>query len=154
MSNLQTIPIQRLSVKDIKTLDPYIEMQQPVIITDLYDNSPIQKINTLELAIQEFGDVEIRLGKNYYDKFFSGTNDEVNHPDQFVLLRDYLALINKNPSTDLYGREQMMPEKMLNYFEIPQLVKDQPFSNAISKIYMANHGLIAPLHYDQDQREQ
>jgi len=152
MSELKISKIKKLKLHDLGDFNKYIMEQQPVIITDLYKKSPISKIDSIESFESEFGDVSLIIGKNYYDRdLLSDSSD--NSEDELITVREFFTLIRDNPKTPKLCREQIIPTKIKDFFSVPDISKSNSILCPSSKIYVANEGHVAPLHFDLDQRE-
>jgi hypothetical protein len=147
-------PISRIKAGDVKDFAFYVLNREPVIITDLYSNDPIAEIKSLDGLENRAGSLPIRIGPNYFRKFYEGGKNTVKAPpDRIVTISEYLALIESNPETEVYCREEKMPPLIRNWLNPPLRVGSQEITRPHFKIYLANHGLVAPLHFDLDQRE-
>ena len=153
---MQITPVQRVSRRETQDfLARHIQLQEPVIITDLYDGDPISEIDTTAKLRDRLGDILLLVGPSYYDTLIPVVPEgEAPQPDYLIALRRYLDVLDQEPEMAHYCREQLMPGEMHRLFDIPAIARQHSLmSDPLCLMYAANDGLIAPLHFDRDQRE-
>jgi len=146
-------PIARVSSRELKDFRANLREQEPIIITDLYRGSRIAEVDSIGRAAQEFGDIRLEIGRSYFDQHYDEPQSQAHEPDETLSLRDYFALLERVPGTDRFCREQALPPLVRSAFDLPGISRLGPESKPVCMIYAANDGLVAPLHFDLDQRE-
>jgi hypothetical protein len=128
----------------------YILSQRPVIFTNLFDESPLRKVETLEAAQMAFGDIPVAIRSNYMGEYFS----PANWPRPRILaLGRYLNLLWKDPQTLEICVEFQTPQTLLEQLPLKLYLHVQDDQDLYSNMFVAGTGNSAHLHYDSDQRD-
>jgi hypothetical protein len=126
--------------------EEYLDLNKPVIFTDLMDPWPGKNKWTIEYFKSEYGHLQVPVFSGNYSK--PGKN--YMSPDRIIPFREYLEVLEQGP-TDLrlflFNIFKHAPE-LLDDFSIPTImdgfIKDFPF------MFFGGEGSKVALHYDID----
>lgn len=143
----------------------YVIPRRPVIITDLFAGQAIEKINTLQAAREEFGQVQLEVQPEYSTRAANASTDAV----RLMTVNDYLDYSAATPATRLMCTEYATPARVSAQYRLPDLCKT-PVGNLakaevlgmprrwgdhdlLANTFIANQGNYAHTHYDGDHRQ-
>lgn len=143
----------------------YVVPRRPVIITNLFEGQPIERINTPEAAEKELGGVPLEI-QSEYSTVATGRGNALMRA---TTVRDYLRFVEENPDTPLMCTEYATPARIAAQFRLPDLctqdarVLELPEilnlpkrwgdHDLLSNTFFGNKGNFAHTHYDGDHRQ-
>lgn len=142
--------IERISapLKDV-FYQEYILAQRPVIITNLFENTPLSQMNTLDKVRNELAEIPVRVCHNYIAHWVSG---KTVAPPQMMNLGAYLDLLIAQPlNADIYIDDET-PKNLLQLLPLNQYRDLLDANDLYSHVFAAGGSNYAHLHYDVDQR--
>jgi hypothetical protein len=142
--------IPRISAPDsVGFLHEYIFPGRPIVIADLFDESPIRAIDTVERACDDLGGVELLIQPNYMT-FLDG---KPPRPPRPLRLAEYAEHVARSPATRDLCVEYPTPEAIAKLFVKPPYCALRDAADVISATFVANPGNYNHLHFDDDQRD-
>lgn len=132
--------------------EQHVIPHRPVVIDGLYRGQPIDEVRTVDRAIEVLGDARFVAGINGYD---SNLRVGQTSDDDFACsVAGYFRLIEREPDTQAMNRETESPDELRALFTEPGIASTPHcVEEHRSLFYLAKRGLVAPLHFDGDQRD-
>lgn len=133
----------------------YFLKQQPVIITDLFQDQPIRQLSSLAKVKQQLGETSITISEGFRPEFFDPNcqrkHSFVNHHS--CTISDYLNLIEAQPNTFLLCLENELPVSIRSLINQPDYCQaGDLIDDTVCKLFIGNKGNYSHLHYDSDGR--
>lgn len=142
--------IARIEAPPLKDfLRKYVRTATPVIITNLFDQARIRRIDTIDRAHRQLGDVGLEIQPNYIAFLETG----VPGARRRMTLRDYLDHVREQPATADLCVEFDTPEPLRSLIPAPDYCDLNDPSDIVSATFVANAGNFNHLHVDDDLRD-
>lgn len=127
----------------------YILTQRPVIITNLFEHTPLSQMDTLDKVRTRLADLPVRVCHNYIAHLVSGKT--VDDP-RMMSLGAYLDFLKAQPlNADIYV-DYSTPQNLLELLPLTQYQDFWDENDLYSHMFAAGGSNYAHLHYDVDQR--
>lgn len=129
----------------------FLLQQKPVILTNLFQNQPIQRVATVESIQRQFGEVPLLVseGIRYHHLAQTGSSPQ---PARTLTVNDYLDSIAQMPETSLLCSENALPDEIQSLFTIPEYCQFGDLDDLTTRLFLGNAGNYAHLHFDGDFR--
>ncbi|WP_404790463.1 cupin-like domain-containing protein [Altericista sp. CCNU0014] len=124
--------------------------QQPVIITNLFDEAPLRSQTTLPQVKKSLSDATIEVRPNYIAQLLSPTP---GLGDRQIGIGGFLDELEANPETMDACSEYPTPPELLAQLPLKRYRHLQDERDLYSNLFVAGSKNYAHLHYDADQRE-
>lgn len=148
--------IERIAAPNVADFwHQYMMLQQPVILTDLYEGQPIRQIDTLALARQRLGAIRLIIQEEYTSSVLRNSFHLKGNfrQQQERSLEEYFHLVTEQPDTPLMCTETATPQEVRSLFKFPEYCQlGLGLDDAVSMIFVGNAGNYAHLHFDGDYR--
>ncbi|WP_315804972.1 cupin-like domain-containing protein [Bradyrhizobium sp. SZCCHNS3002] len=152
--------------------DELLERRQPAVISGLFKGQLLGELTDAQKVREALGDLQVMIGVNYIDahlanirNFVQGSSAPIAIDKKPGLLRDYLDLIEREPTTRALTSEQPTPERILDDCNLGAVgiekvhggygnpLAQRSASEAHSLMFVANAGNASDLHTDWDGRD-
>ncbi|MEH1869193.1 MAG: cupin-like domain-containing protein [Nostoc sp.] len=127
----------------------YILPQRPAIITNLFENSSLRQMDTLEKVKTGLTDIPVQICPNYIADLLNSTSADV---PRMMNLGAYLDFLQAQPTTLDICVEYPTPQKLLQLLPLNSYQHLNDESDLYSNMFVAASNNYAHLHYDADQR--
>ncbi|MDZ8082253.1 MAG: cupin-like domain-containing protein [Nostoc sp. DcaGUA01] len=127
----------------------YILPQRPAIITNMFDNSSLRQMDTLEKVRTWLTDIPVQICPNYIANLLDSTSGDV---PRMMNLGAYLDFLQAQPTTLDICVEYPTPQKLLELLPLNLYQNFNHESDLYSNMFVAASNNYAHLHYDADQR--
>nr|UXE46062.1 hypothetical protein Hi04_10k_c5591_00002 [uncultured bacterium] len=120
----------------------------PVILTDLFDTTPLRRVDTLDRARRELARVPLLIQPNYLSFLETGSRGDARE----MSLCEYLEQVERDPNTRDLCVEFASPEALRAELPAPAYAELEAPDDVVSATFLANAGNYNHLHFDDDQR--
>jgi hypothetical protein len=143
--------IERITAPPAKVLlNEYVLRSRPVILTELFDDQPIRRIDTAAKAREQFPALPVVIQQNYMTALLEhGATGQTRR----TTLARFLDQIESHPDTDDYCVEYDTPPEMQSFIQPTEHCAISDPSDVRNLMFVAAAGNFAHLHYDGDQRD-
>ena len=145
------------NIQRIKTPPPeifyqeYVLKQCPVILTDLFDATPLRRWDSLEsLKKAPLAQLSLEIKPNYIAHLFQTAPTQET---RLMRLVDYLDFLEENPASLDVCSEYPTPEPLLHQLPLDSYRYIGDEKDLYSNMFVAESNNFAHLHYDADQRD-
>jgi hypothetical protein len=146
--------IERISVPPSETFfHDYILQQQPVILTNLFDEAPLRSHTTLPQVKAALSDLTIEVSPNYIAQFFGEQLGTSNLGSREMSIGSFLDCLVAHPDIMDACSEYPTPPELLTQLPLSHYRHLQNEADLYSNLFIAGAKNYAHLHYDADQRD-
>jgi ribosomal protein L16 Arg81 hydroxylase len=143
--------VERISVPPSETFfHDYILQQQPVIMTNLFDEVPLRSQTTLPQVRQSLADLTIEVRPNYIAQLLNPTPGQ---GERQIAIESFLDELEANPETMDACSEYPTPSELIAQLPLKHFRQLQDERDLYSNLFIAGSKNYAHLHYDADQRD-
>ncbi|MEA5627195.1 cupin-like domain-containing protein [Nostoc sp. UHCC 0251] len=126
--------------------------RKPVILTNLFQDQPIQKLANIESVRRQLGEIPLMVSEGIRHYHLAQTNASFE-PARSLMLGDYLDFIDQEPETALLCSENALPDEIQMLFTIPKYCQFGDRDDLTTRLFLGNAGNYAHLHFDGDFRQ-
>jgi hypothetical protein len=127
----------------------YVRRGVPVILTDMFDGAPVERLADPAVAVSELGDLRLPVRINPIPEYLHGRPAPRVRTTSFADFYDDLAV----GASDEFCIEHDTPEPLLAYVPEPDhLGVNDPGDGWASHMFLAGPGRSTHLHFDVDMR--
>lgn len=137
----------------------FVECRQPVIIEELFHNTLLEQLSTLEAARSKLGQMKLTLGEEFGTTMLRKIgalppqNYELEDSFQSCSLDEYLSFIARNPHSRKMASVNEVPSILRQILPIPVLCVGSNSREPVMRLFVGNAGNRAHLHFDTDGRD-
>jgi hypothetical protein len=128
----------------------HIVSQQPVILTDLFDEAPLRSHTTLAQVRQSLSDLSIEVRPNYIAQLLNPTP---GRGDRQISVGAFLDELESHPDSMDACSEYPTPSALIAQIPLKHYRHLQDERDLYSNLFIAGAKNYAHLHYDADQRD-
>lgn len=127
---------------------------KPVVITDLFKDDEICKINTKDKVIEKFGNMLIGIQEEYgtaYKKKGGKKSPGNKTGNELLTVKEYFNFLEESPDTKKMCIEFPNPRELVDTYSIPDVChnKENESTRFVSQCFIGNKGNFAHIHIDK-----